>query len=40
MIDNKTADKITKVLKNSPQNKSEKVTNEHGREVRKKYICL
>ena len=35
LIGNKIADKITKVSKNSQQNKSETVTNENVKEIRK-----
>ena len=39
MIGNKIADKITKVLRNSQQNNSEKVTNENDKEISKeRYI--
>ena len=39
LIDNKIANKITKVSKNSQQNNSETVTNEHDKEIRKeRYI--
>ena len=36
LISNKNGDKIMKLSKNSPQNNSEKVTNEHGEERTKK----
>ena len=35
-IGNKIADKITKVSKNSQQNNSETVTNEHDKDIHKK----
>ena len=35
LIDNKIADKITKVSKTSPQNKSDTVTNEHDKDIPK-----
>ena len=35
MIANKTADRITKVSKDSQQNSSETVTNEHDKEIPK-----
>ena len=39
LIGNKTANKITKLSKNSPQNNSETVTNEHDKEIPKeKYV--
>ena len=39
LIGNKTDNKITKLSKNSPQNNSETVTNEHDKEIPKeKYI--
>ena len=39
MIDNKIADKISKVWRSLPQNNSETVTNEHDKEIPKeKYI--
>ena len=39
LIDNKITNKITKVSKNSQQNNSETVTNEHDKEIRKeRYI--
>ena len=39
LIGNKSADKITKVSKNSQQNNSETVTNEHDKEIPKeRYI--
>ena len=39
LIGNKTANKITKLPKNSPQNNSETVTNEHDKEMPKeKYV--
>ena len=39
MIDNKIADKISKVSRSLPQNNSETVTNEHDKEIPKeKYI--
>ena len=39
LIGNKTANKITKLSKNSPQNNSETITNEHDKEIPKeRYI--
>ena len=39
MIDNKIADRIKKVSRNSPQNNSETITNEHDKEIPKeRYI--
>ena len=39
LIGNKIVDRITKVSKNSQQNNSDKVTNEHGKEIPKeRYI--
>ena len=39
MIDNKIANKITKISKTSPQNNSESITNEHDQEITKeRYI--
>ena len=35
LVGNKTANKITKLSKNSPQNNSETVTNEHDKEIPK-----
>ena len=40
MIDNKIADKTTKVSKTSQQNNSEIVTNEHNKEITDKEITF
>ena len=40
LIGNKVADRITKVSRNSQQNKSEKVTNEHDKVIHKKKIYI
>ena len=41
MIGNKIANRITKVSKNSQQNNSETITNEHDKEIPKeRYISL
>ena len=40
-IGNKVADRITKVIKASPQNNSKTVTNEHGKKINKeRYVPL
>ena len=40
LIDNKIADKITKISRNSQQNNSEAVTNKNDKKYLKKYIYL